>query len=628
MQRIVHVRELPPQGEAGARFPRGGVSPRLIAFLSVLLLCFLLSPSHSAGSSEGATVEITIAATTDVLGQIFPYDFAGDRETNHSLAHAAAYIKKQRAETQNFLLLDGGDILRGSPIVAYYNTVKTPDRYTHVAAQVMNHLGYDAGVPGDRDIEAGPEVYRPTARQFRFPWLACNILDADTGAPYFQPYQVFDKQGVKIAVLGMGTPGMPRWVPEEAQQGLVFADMVQSAEKWVSHIQKKEHPAVLVGLFHSGTDYTHGGADANTRDNPDAAQLVAEKVPGFNVIFTGHDHRRRNTRVNDVLILGGGKQAEALAVAHITARRSGTQNAWEIETRGEPVPTFLFRPDPEFMARFSRPYRETKEYLSQPVGTLSRTIETRDALFGDSAYTDLIHRFQLHASGGLPGGPADVSFAAPQYHNRSIEAGPIRIRDLFSLFRFENYLYLVRLSGKEIRDYLEYSYKGWAGRMRDEQDHLLLFKPDSETSEHPIPATRYYHYSSAAGIVYTVDVSRPPGKRVNILGMDRNLDGHVDAGEPFHFRHDYLAAVNSYRGEGGGGHLTYGIRLSPAALRERRLAVSRKNLRRLMEEYLRERKQVTTAPIGHWKFIPESWAAKGAARDAALLRTPEASAPR
>ena len=110
-------------------------------------------------------------------------------------------------------------------------------------------------------------------------------------------------------MLGLTTPGVTNWLPEKLWSGIEFEDMIESAEKWVKIIQEKEKPDLLIGLFHSGIDYTYGGETADTYKNENAAQLVAEHVPGFDIVFVGHDHSGWNFSTKDinndeVLILG------------------------------------------------------------------------------------------------------------------------------------------------------------------------------------------------------------------------------------------------------------------------------------------------------------------------------------
>ena len=199
---------------------------------------------------------------------------------------------------------------------------------------------------------------------------------------------------------------------------------------------------------------------------------------------------------------------------------------------------------------------------------------------------------------------AEISFAAPLAVSGSIDAGMLYVRDLFKMYRFENFLYTMKLTGIEIHRYLEYSYGLWFNRMQSDTDHLLLFRDNQATQRvllHPS-----YNFDTAAGIRYTVDVSKPAGERVVILGMEN--------GEPFDLSKTYLVALNSYRGSGGGGHLAE-AGVIPEMLPERVVSASRGDFRSLLMEYIENKKVIDPLPRNNWQVIPEEYAVKGRERD-------------
>ncbi len=575
-----------------------------------VLLCVLLL--ICACSADAKTVSIKIIVTTDTHGAIFPYDFIEAKTAPTSLAHVHAYVNAQRANlNQHVLLFDNGDILQGQPTVYYSNVEKTDA--PHICADVMNFMQYDAGVVGNHDVEAGHAVYDTLAKAFQFPWLAANAVKVGTEDPYFGAYAIFEKDGVKIAALGLTTPGVPNWLPRHLWHGIEYQDMIASARRWAKIIREKERPDALIGLFHSGVDFTYNGATADTPMNENASSLVARRVPGFDVVFVGHDHRGWNTRTtNDagesVLLLGGQPAARTVAVANLTFRYDESSQSWNKEVRGEIVAMNDIEPDQEFQQRFADFSAEVKAYVERPIGTFATTISSRDAMFGDSAFVAMIHRLQLDLTG------ADVSFAAPLSFDATINAGDIFARDLFKLYKYENLLYTTRLSGQEIKDFLEYSYGEWFDQMNSADDHLIAFKRDKWGKPHAKPSqtvTRYYNYDSAAGILYTVDVSKPVGERIIIASM---ADG-----APFDLTKTYNVAVNSYRGNDGGGHLTTGAKIPKTELANRLLASTTQDLRYHLMKRIEEQRVVTPEPMGNWRVIPSDWWEKAKAADYMLL---------
>ncbi|MFB3056818.1 MAG: bifunctional UDP-sugar hydrolase/5'-nucleotidase, partial [Ignavibacteriaceae bacterium] len=484
--------------------------------------------------------------------------------------------------------------------------------------QVMNFMSFNAATIGNHDIETGHYVYDKFRTEISFPWLAANAVNTQTGKPYFEPYTIIEKEGVKIAVLGLITPGISHWLPKNIWEGIEFEDMIETAKKWVLIIQQKENPDLLIGLFHSGVDYTYNGETNETYRNENASQLVAEQVPGFDIVFVGHDHAGWNfntTNVNNdsVLILGPLSRARTVAVATVTMRLDSTLNKWTKENiTGDIIEIVKYRPDNHFMSKFMMSLSIIGNYVAKPLGEITKSISSTASIFGPSEFIDLIHTFQLETT------DADISFVSPLSFNSEIDSGWIYVRDMFKLYRYENFLYTMELTGQEIKDYLEFSFAGWFNLMESEDDHLLNFKMDkegnlnySERSSSPMLVQRYYNYSSAAGIRYTVDVTKAAGERVNIKSLSN--------GSPFVLTEKYKVAINSYRGNGGGGHLTTGAGIPEEELSTRVITSTDKDLRFYMMKWIEKKKKITPIIIGNWKVIPEKFWEIGKERDYNIL---------
>lgn len=585
--------------------------------LSVLLLsiALLFSCATSGTMQDQVKQDFTLKMieTSDVHGMIFPYDFINDEESATSLAQVYSYVQEQRAAAnQEVLLFDNGDILQGQPVVYYYNFEKTG--VPHIQAEVMNYMGYDAGVVGNHDIEAGHPVYDKIKTEFDHPWLAANAVDAETGEPYFEPYTTFTRNGAKIAVLGMITPGIPNWLPKDIWEGIRFDGMVETAEKWIPIIEEKEQPDVIVGLFHAGVDASYGGGDEIVEN---ASLLVAEQVPGFDVIFTGHDHKDTDMEVegpngDTVHVVGALDDARSVATASLVFDYDEETGEYSISVDGSTVMMKDQPADQGFLNEFADAKAAVKEWVSKPIGRFTRSISTRNAMFGDSAFVDLIHNVQMQIT------DADVSMAAPLSFDASIDEGQIYVRDMFNLYKYENLLYKMELTGRQIKDFLEYSYGGWMNTMEGPDDHMINFQTDengdliwNDRYNSYDLVTRYYNYDSAAGIEYTVDLSKEQGNRIDI-------EGFTD-GRPFDMNETYIVAINSYRGNGGGGHLTKGAGLPADQLEEYVKSSTVKDLRYLLMKWIEERGTVDPQADNNWKVIPESWAEQAQETDYGLL---------
>ena len=563
------------------------------------------------------TINLKIIETSDVHGAIVPYDLIKDTITSSSLpqVHSFANYLRWQKDTE-VVLLDNGDLLQGDPMSYFYNYEDTSG--SHIFADAMNIMNFDAATIGNHDIEAGHSVYDKFREQINFPWLAANAINVETNEPYFEPYTIIERKGIKIAVFGLITPAIPNWLPEVLWKGIRFDDMIETAKIWMPIIKKEAKPDLIVGLFHAGINYKYNNEEGEIYKNENASQLVAERVPGFDVVFVGHDHAGWNYKIetaagDSVLILGARSRAKTVAVASISFNFNKLTNNWDKESiSGEIVEIKNYKPDDMLMNRLLIPLNVVKNYVSLPLGKITKNVYSKESLFGPSAFVDLIHTAQLELTG------ADVSFASPLSFNASIDSGWIKVRDMFKLYHYENFLYTMELTGREIKDYLEYSFGNWFNQMEGKNDHLIRFKYDedgnikiSERYNSPELEERYYNYSSAAGINYTVDVSKPAGERVTISSLS--------SGEAFEMDKTYAVAINSYRGNGGGGHLIRGAGIPKEELSERITSSTETDLRFNLMKWIKEKKSITPGILGNWKVVPESWWLNGKQRDLELI---------
>jgi 2',3'-cyclic-nucleotide 2'-phosphodiesterase / 3'-nucleotidase len=566
----------------------------------ILTIAGIISVSLFFSCSRTINKSISIIESTDIHGVLLPYDFTEKEKINFSMASSYGYIRNVRGKKDVTFLLDNGDNLQGQPEVYYYNFIDTVS--PHFLSSVMNYMGYDAGTVGNHDIETGHRVYDRLVKEYNFPLLAANAVDSKTGKPYFKPYKIIEKGGVRIAIFGLVTPAIPNWLPPELYSGIEFKDMVETARKWMPVIIN-EKPDLVVGLFHSGWDKNEAKLKQTDNLNENGSAAVAFNVPGFDIIFNGHDHKIANEKIvnatgDTVLILNGGSRSEKLAEADITFAKGKTNGKQKKQFSGQIVNVADFKPDPEFIKKFDQQSRVIDEYVNRVIGNSSETVTSRDAYFGPSAFISMIHSIQLEIT------HADVSFAAPLSFDVQINKGPVTVGDMFKLYRFENMLYTMSLSGEEIQKYLEYSYSGWFNTMSGPDDLLLKLrigkdgKPVLNNGKAWLK-NQSYNFDSASGINYTVDVSKPEGSRIVISGFKD--------GRPFERNKMYKVAVNSYRGNGGGGHFTEGIGLSKVELRKRLITSTERDLRYYILKSIEEKKLINPVAEKNWKIIPEKW---------------------
>ena len=553
------------------------------------------------------TRKVNIIFTSDIHGNYFPYDFRHDRWGKGSLQRVHGFVAQQvRKLSGSTVLIDGGDILQGEPTAYYFNFV---DRSTkHKASDMCNFIGYDVGVIGNHDIECGHELFDSYVDGCNFPILGANAVSLESGQPYFEPYTILVLSGVKIAVIGFTSPAVPHWIPHRVWSDLRFDDIKKSAEYWISYVREHEHPDFIIGLFHSGMD--EGIVTDDYREN--AVRETITSVEGFDLVLYGHDHSSNmeeleNPLGKSVLCVNPGSFAHSVAEVRIkfTMDETGHVVKHDMTSQLYYIGKLHNAHCMEFKRHFKNEFLAVKKFASKKIGRFMKGVDVSDAYFGSSAYIDFIHQLQLEVSG------ADISFVAPFFFNASIDAGDVRISDVFNLYRFEDKLYTLELTGKEIEQYLEMSYATWTNQMHGPQDPLLLLSPMKNNPEKMGFKNFLFNFDSAAGICYDVDVSHPAGSKISIRSMSD--------GSSFSYEKTYKVAMTAYRANGGGELLTKGVGLSKEEIDSRTLCYSKHDIRHYMIEYISRMKNVTPQKMGHWRFVPVDWVEAAEKRERKIL---------
>ncbi len=533
----------------------------------------LISLISSKGTLADGEYQVTVCATTDVHGAYFDSLYVDNMANSTSLANVSSYLKGLRASGVQPILIDVGDNLQGDNAAYYFNYVATD--VPHLMPRLMEYLGYDAVIVGNHDIETGHSVYDRITSELRVPYLAANaacdrdengVADMDedpknklVSDSYFLPYCIIDRGGVKVAVVGMTNANIKSWLSDSYWNGMDFQMIHDIAQGLIDKIVAKERPPLVVLAVHSGT-----GTDLPDRENE--ALYLASTLEHVDLVLNGHDHRPLAKEVENpagsVVLLNEGMKAKYVGQADFTLR---VKNGKLIERNVDYklVPMDQYPVDSAYAATFRDDFLAVKDFATRPIGRVSDNIFLADALDGPSSYINLLHTVQLGASG------ADISFAAPLSNSGVVPKGVIEFQDLTSIYRFENTLYVVGMTGRQIKDYLEYSYDSWVSRTG---------------------AT--YNWDSADGIIYEVSRSAPKGERVNIISMSD--------GTPFELDKTYKVAMTSYRASGGGDLLTLGAGIDPDSLV---VYDKMKDIRSLVGDYISEQGEIEPKVSTNWKFV-------------------------
>ena len=577
----------------------------------IALAALIIFPSAVITARQDTkTINLKVIETSDVHGHFFPHDFMENRPISGTLSRANTYINRQRQQYgDRLLLIDNGDILQGQPCVYWTNYVMPEDE--NLAASVINYMKYDAETVGNHDIEPGHKVYDKWIREVRCPLLGANIVTKQQptdGRPYqvyngLKPYSVHYKEGVKICVLGMITPSIPHWLNKNIWEGMEFLEMVACAKKWIKYIKTHEQPDLIFGLFHSGLE---GGIVDDNGAEENATAAVAREVPGFDIIFFGHDHLVHSEWITNVegqrvLIIDPSCYVQNVAEAELSLTYKNGHLVKK-DIKGHIVSVADEQVDEQMVNHFQPQIDAVKKYVGRRIGRFEQPIYTRESFFGNSAFTDLIHNLQMEISG------ADISFNAPLSFNTVINAGDVTQADMFKLYRFENLLFVLRMTGEEIRKHLEFSYDMWTNTMTSPEDHALRLNEDSKEDQQRTGFQYYtFNFDSACGIDYEVDLTKPDGQKVRILRMSN--------GQPFDEKKWYKVVMNSYRANGGGELLTHGAGIPKDSLCSRVIYHSELDQRHYLTQEIERLGTINPQPNHNWRFVPEEWVKPALERD-------------
>ena len=570
--------------------------------ISILLAAAALA--SCCGPKDGEYT-FRLLTTNDVHGRYFDSLYVTDA-TDNGLTNIAWYVDSLRTAegADNVILLDDGDCLQGDNAAYYFNYIDTTSK--HLYARMVEYIGYDAVVVGNHDIETGHKVYDRMLKTMEVPFLAANAIRTDNGKPYFQEYVTLKRQGLNITIIGFTNPNIKGWLSPLLWEGMTFESLIPMAQEVVDRVSAKEKSDVVIVAVHAGT----GNGDGAVLESQGLD--LFKSLRGVDFVVTAHDHRPVIHQNDSICLINAGSHCRNLGFGTVTLKVEKGKVVSK-SLKAELLPVDKRNVDRKMQEIFREDFEAVKAFTLKEVGQLKTDLRTRDAYSGMSDYLNLIHTLSLGCT------PAQISFAAPLTFNGFIEAGTLVYNDLFTIYPYENQLFVVKMSGKEIKDYLEYSYDAWVNTIDSAEDRLLKIvdRPDPRTRQKSWSfVNRSYNFDSAGGLVYTVDVTKPCGQRVSIQSL---ADGSA-----FEEAAEYNVAMTSYRASGGGAIMREGARIDTDNIADRTVAYY-PEIREILYDYLVKNGEIepetigNPAVIGQWKFVPESLAEKALQRDMNLL---------
>ena len=490
---------------------------------TMLILAFLFSQVGTSTVVAAETRDIVILGTSDLHGNVDNYDYFTDSEPTGSsqrgLTKIWTYAQNVMATNPNTILIDNGDTIQGNPLAYYFNVLDTS--VTNPLAASMNKMGFVAATVGNHEFNYGPAVFNKYQAEADFPLLSANVTGCQDYT--FQPYAIEDVGGVQVGILGLTPPAVVHWERPENIVGCVFGDAMDAANLYVPEM-KAAGADVIVVAAHTGLDETYGyGRDENF------AKFLANEVPGIDVILAGHAHANVASQViNGVLITEPYYWGRNISDIRITVSGSGTD--WTVIGKSSTTPGLgSIVEDPELLA-ITKPYHDTTvAYINTPIGTATGDFPGGfQARVADGPMADLINLVQTEAAAAA-GFPVEASLAALFTNTAQINAGPIKLKDAYAVYIYDNTLYVIEATGQMIKDEIE-----WTATYFNQ----YFYEPAGVTVN---SAVRDYNYDLWSGIEYTLDVTKPVGQRVVELKLN---------GQPLAMDQVVHVALNNYRATG------------------------------------------------------------------------------
>ncbi|HZT37969.1 MAG TPA: 5'-nucleotidase C-terminal domain-containing protein [Bryobacteraceae bacterium] len=536
-------------------------------------------------SGRAKTVEITLLATTDLHGNIYPYDFYTGNPAPRGLAKVATLIQKIRTENPNTVLVDCGDVIQGAPLESVYqHYVKFGKLPLNLPLgtpldgdpmmRAMNSLGYAAMVVGNHEFNFGLKNLDRARTEARFPWISSNIR-VSPGADNrpFEPFIVKEIAGVRVAIIGVTTPSVPLWDQPESYKGYEFLPGKTGVEQAVARLKAEARPDLVIVAAHAGLgrDLKTGAADSGGAPSENMIYDIAAGVPGIDAIVFGHTHQQLETaRIGNVLLMQPKNWGISLGRMDFTLEESGGR--WRVAAKkSRLLPVTDSTPVDEALIRMAKPYFDAAEqYLRAPAAHAAADLDSRLCRVEDTPLVDAINIVQMALTG------ADVSFAACFNTNVRVRQGPVTVREIAALYPYDNTLLAIRGVGKMVRLALENAARYFKQCEGDCSSQALI--------DHRFPG---FNFDMASGVEYEIDLSRPVGQRI------RNLRYK---GKPLSDDTPLRIAINSYRAGGSAG---YGMfRHAPVLWR------SADEIRDLIVEYYTQHGELPAQADHNWRIEP------------------------
>ncbi len=565
--------------------------------MALILAGVTVAPS-SVKAASNEEIDLQILATSDLHGRFLPYDYALNTEDNiGSLAQVATVVKELRQQNPNTLLLDCGDTIQENSSELFFN------EEVHPMIAGMNYIGYDTATLGNHEFNFGMDVLKKVMKQSKATVLGGNIYNPD-GSNIASKYKIIEKNGVKIAVIGMVTPNITRWDAANLK-GYKVTDPVEETKKVIEQIKGKAD--VIIAAEHMSEGNEYGVSNSGAVD-------LANACPELDLIVAAHEHKGvPGTYYNNVLTVENKNHGQTVAKVNIKLEKNADGTYKVVDRASQLVETKDYKADEGMVKELAQYHDTAKKDANTVIGKLvGGNLVPEDEIKGiaqvqlqETAMLNLINQTQLHYSG------ADISAAACCSLYANMKEGNIRRCDTALIYKYANTLYKVEMTGAQLKKYMEWSASYY--NTYHDGDLTVSYNPN----------IRYYNYDVFAGVQYNVNISKEPGNRIENLRRKN--------GKPIKDTDKFIVAVNNYRAN---SHLlSYGAVFHEGEalpkLLETDIHSEIGGIRELIGAYISNVKKGVIKPeiTGNWKITGNNWTPEFHDKVVELVKTGKLAVP-
>ncbi|MFL0267573.1 bifunctional metallophosphatase/5'-nucleotidase [Candidatus Clostridium radicumherbarum] len=546
---------------------------------------------------------ISIVGTSDLHGAIYPLDYNTGKSSNVGLAKISTYMNNLRATNPNTMLIDNGDTIQGTPLVYYYNMIDQTTEYPMM--KVMGAMGYDSWTLGNHEFNYGLTTLNRIigdATKEKIPVLSANTYKSDN-TNFVKPYIIksFNINGktIKVGILGLTTKTIPSWEDPAHYAGLHFNDLVDEAKKWVPVVRSAGADVVIVSA-HTGTSNLTDTIPENQAD------LIAKQVSGIDAILAGHAHTGKTYSFTNpdgkVVPVVEPKNGDGI-FSQIDLNINADGKFVGLNAANVTLPTDIVA-DPAILA-IADPYQtKTLAYTNTVIGQATAEFEGTKQITEPSSIMELVNKVQMNAAN------SQLSIAAPLSLTAKVPQGDIKRQDIMGVYVYENFLFGVNMTGKQLKDWMEFSARYY--RKVNNPTDAIEAEYTIDKDGKKVQTIMDYNLDQLYGATYDLDLTQPActtdaNGRVVIGGTGRIKNLKFN-GKLVKDTDVFKVAINNYRYNGGGGFMAAaGLTPGSAATIAATYYDSAKALgddgqvRNMMFKYVQDNKTITPTNSKNWK---------------------------